>query len=166
VAERPELLGEDLQAAAGGKLEEGGAASGCISSLCLTRSSPVVAGHGLEGRIGNTAIKVFELQYAYQRIAAANALIEEGEGFARGVALDPEGHTTQVHCQRVLIDSINAIVDDFPHRFANTLGSRLLLTRAHAGQLFSDAAGRREEKVPRSAGGIANSEGEKGFLGE
>jgi hypothetical protein len=93
-------------------------------------------------------------------------MIKESKGLARGVALNPEGNTTKVDRQRILVDTINAIVDDFSHRFANTLGSRLLLSRAHAGQLFSNSAGRRQEEVPRSASGIANSEGEKGFLGE
>jgi hypothetical protein len=83
-------------------------------------------------------------------------MVEEREGLARGVAFDPEGDTTKVDRQRVLVDAINAIVDDFSHGFANTLGSRLLLSRAHAGQLFSNSAGRRQEEVPRSASGIAN----------
>ena len=51
---------------------------------------------------------------ADERIAAAQMMVEEGQGRADGEAVEPEGYLRQLDGQRILVDAVDTALEDHP----------------------------------------------------
>ena len=72
---------------------------------------------------------------------------KERQGLVGRVALQPKGHAAEVHGQRILVDAVDAMGDDFPDRLADPLGCGLIFARIHAGQFPSHAPCRSQQEI-------------------
>ena len=73
---------------------------------------------GLDGAAGGEAAETGEFAggvvdaQADERVAAAQVVIEEGEGRTNGEAVEPEGDFGELDCERVLVDTVDAALED------------------------------------------------------
>ena len=73
---------------------------------------------GLDGAAGGEAAETGEFAggvvdaQADERVAAAQVVVEEGEGRANGEAVEPEGDFGKLDGERVLVDAVDAALED------------------------------------------------------
>ena len=88
-------------------------------------------------------------------------MVEKGEGFAGGVAFQPERDAAEVHGQRIPVHAVDAMADDIADGFADALRGGFVLAGAEPGEFLADAPGGGEEHVARAAGDVNDLEGEQ-----
>jgi hypothetical protein len=111
-------------------------------------------------------LESFQIENAHQRIAATNAVIEKGERFATGVAFDPERDAAQIHGERIFVHAINAMGYDIARGCAQGFGGGFIFACADARKLLAEPPSRRQQKMPRTAGRIANANRKNRLCGE
>ena len=126
--------------------------------LLLRRVAP------LEGALRNWPFEYGEAGDADEGVAAADVVVEEGEGSAGHLALDPEGHLAELDGERILVYAVDAVGNDLALRLPLRLGRGFVLAGAHASELLRQPPGRGEEEVPRPAGGVEHVQPEDGAL--
>ena len=94
---------------------------GFVAPVEMLRGLFVVAGQRLVGGVGNAVAQHLQVEHTEQRIAAADAGVEEAERKAGVDRLDPERDLGQFHRHRVAVHPVQAARG--PHR-AGRGGSR------------------------------------------
>ena len=136
-------------------------ALGFVLAFEACRQFAVVAGHRVEGFIGQAILERVEVEHARQRIAALDAVVEEGQRFAFGVAFQPEGDARQFNRQRVFIHAVDAVGDHITGGFADALRGGFVLTAADARQFLAQAPRRRQQEMPGAAGRVEDFQRKK-----
>ena len=106
----------------------------------------VVAFERVEGLVRDAFLEDVQVKHAHQGVAGPDPVIEEGERLVGRVALQPQGHAAEVHGQRILVDAVDAMGDDFPDRLADPLGCGSS-SPVHAGQFPSHAPCRSQQEM-------------------
>jgi hypothetical protein len=108
----------------------------------------VVAFERVEGLVRDADLENGQVEYSHERVTGANPVVEERQRLVGRVALQPKGHAAEVHSQRILVDAVDAMGDDFPGRLADPLGCWFVFARVHAGQFPSQAPCRGQQEMP------------------
>ena len=106
-----------------------------------------VAGDGVVRAVGDALFEDVEVEDADEGVAVLDVVVEEGEGEAGGVCFDPEGDFAEVDGEGVLVDGVDAVLDDVAERFAVSSRVGLVLAGADACEFACDAAGGGEQEV-------------------
>ena len=106
-----------------------------------------VAGYGVVCAVGDALFEDVEVEDADEGVAVLDVVVEEGEGEAGGVCFDPEGDFAEVDGEGVLVDGVDAVLDDVAECFAVGFGVGLVLGGADAREFAGDAACGGEQEV-------------------
>lgn len=103
-----------------------------------------------------------EIERTHERVVAADAVVEKDEGFAGGVAFQPEGDAAEVHSQRVSVHAIGAMADDIPNGFPDGFRRGFVLAGAESGEQHmiraaSDVNGLEREQPWTVAAGVCRN---------
>jgi hypothetical protein len=142
------------------------AALGAVLSLEPGGGGFFVAAGRLEGLVGDAVFEHVEVEDADEGIAAADAVVEEGEGFAVAMGFEPEGDAAQFDGEGVFVDAVDAVGDDVAGGFADPFRGGFVFAGADFGQFLAEPAGGGEEEVAGAAGGVEHSDAQKGVLSE
>ena len=121
----------------------------------------MVAGDGVVCAVGDAFFEHGEVEDADEGVAVLDVVVEEGEGEAGGVCFDPEGDFAEVDGERVLVDGVDALLDDVAQGLAALALVGFGAGGADAGEFGGDPAGGGEQEVAGAGGGIADAEVEQ-----
>ena len=85
----------------------------------LPRSHPIIAFEGLERLVWDTVLEACQIENAHERVAAADAVIEEGERLVADVAFELQGNAAQIHSERVPVHTVDAMGDRITRSLAH-----------------------------------------------
>ena len=117
----------------------------------------VVSGDGLEGLIRNALCDQGRGR-SKQAVAAADAVVEEGERPPRGHGGHPEAHLAQLHRHLVDVDAVQAVAHHVPQGERDLAWGGFVVAAAHRGQTARDAVGRSDQEMARADRRIADLE--------
>jgi len=129
------------------------------------RDGFVVAFARVERLVRDALFEHAEIEHADERVATADAVVEEGERFAGGVAFQPERDAAEVHGERVAVHAVDAMADDIADGFADAFRGGFILAGAQDGKLLAHSPPSGEQHVAGAAGDVYNLEGEQGLGG-
>ena len=91
-------------------------------------------------------------------------MVQEIEGLARVMSLEPKSYFAKLNGQWIKVYAIDAVTNDIAYGFSKSTGAGLLLTGANGGELSSNPAGSIEKNMTRPAGNITYGNGKQGGL--
>ncbi len=122
----------------------------------------VVVGQGFEGFVGDAVVEFVGGDEAHNGVAALDVVVEEVEGFAGDVGLQPEGDFAEFDREGVEVHAVDAGADDIAEGEAEGGGRGLFLAGADGGEFVGNTAGGGEQDVSGSAGNVGHAEREQG----
>ena len=126
----------------------------------------VVAACGRESFVGDALFQNLEVEDADERIPAADAVVEERQRLAGAVGFQPQRHAAELDRQRIFVHAVDAVGDDIADRLAHPLGGGFVFAGADAGEYFAEPSGRRQQEMPRTAGGVEDAHAQQSVLRE
>ncbi len=106
---------------------------GSVSLFERPRLGAVLIAYRLVSFVGDAGFEHREVPDAHEAIAAADAVVQEGEGFAGHLAFDPERDFAEFDGERVFVHAVNAVGDDVADGFAPGFGGGFFFAGADAG---------------------------------
>lgn len=94
---------------------------------------------------------------------AADTVVKKAEWLARPVTFEPKRDLAEVHCERIQINTIDAMRYYVAYCKVELAWLRLILPSTNASQFFAQSPCCRQQKVSRAASGIADCHAEDGF---
>src|SRR5262249_16476097 len=102
---------------------------------------------------------------AKKTIATLDVVIEKVERFTRLYCFQPKSNFTQLHGHRIDIDTVNTVANDLAERMSQHFRTGLSFSSAEDRKSPGYTLRSRDEKMAAAAGGIADIQGEHGFIG-
>ena len=139
-------------------------ASDAVIVFHFSGESSVLITDGIEGLVRDASLKDLQVEDTHQRIAAADAMVEERQRLAPDLTLNPQGHFAQLHGKRVFIDAIDAVGDHVADGFPHLFGRRFVFPGTGTSQFFAQPSRSGQQKVAGPTGRIEDANGKDGVL--